>query len=45
MAVYYRIIRGEIPTLRDFQSFQERGQRFREPVDPETWRISFGLSA
>ena len=45
MATYYRIIKGAIPTLWDFQSFQARGQRFRTPVDPETHRISFGLSA
>ena len=45
MATYYRIIRTETAALWGFQSFQARGQRFRRPVDPETYRISFGLSA
>ena len=45
MATYYRIIRSDVATLWDFQSFQARGQQFRRPVDPETYRISFGLSA
>ena len=45
MATYYRIIKTATPTLWDFQSFQARGQRFRTPVDAETYRISFGLSA
>ena len=44
MATYYRIIKSNRSTLWDFQSAQERGQQFRRPLDPETLRISFGIS-
>ena len=44
MATYYRIIKTDRSTLWDFQSAQERGQQFRRPLDPETLRISFGIS-
>ncbi|MFN8635244.1 MAG: hypothetical protein U0893_15445 [Chloroflexota bacterium] len=44
MATFYRIIKSERATLWDFQSAQERGQLFRRPLDPETLRISFGIS-
>jgi hypothetical protein len=41
---FYRIIKTARATLWDFQSAQERGQEFRRPLDPETYRISFGIS-
>jgi hypothetical protein len=44
VATYFRIIKGNHSTLWDFQSAQERGQQFRRPLDPETLRISFGIS-
>ena len=44
MGTFYRIIKTERATLWDFQSAQERGQQFRRPLDPETLRISFGVS-
>jgi len=44
VATYYRIIKSDQSTLWDFQSAQERGQQFRRPLDPETLRISFGIS-
>jgi len=44
MARFYRIIKTGRATIWDFQSAQERGQQFRRPLDPETLRISFGIS-
>jgi hypothetical protein len=44
MATYYRIIKSDQATPWDFQSAQERRQQFRRPLDPETLRISFGIS-
>lgn len=44
MATYFRIIKADRATLWDFQSAQARGQQFRRPLDPETLRISFGIS-
>jgi hypothetical protein len=44
MAMYYRIIKSSQATHWDFQSAQERRQQFRRPLDPETLRISFGIS-
>jgi hypothetical protein len=35
---FYRIVRSDPPTLRDFMSFQELGQRPRNPNDPEVLR-------
>lgn len=44
VATFYRIIKTEASMLWDFQSAQERGQQFRRPLDPESLRISFGIS-
>lgn len=44
MATYYRIIKSDQATHWDFLSAQERRQQFRRPLDPETLRISFGIS-
>jgi hypothetical protein len=44
MATFYRIIKSGQATHWDFQSAQERRQQFRRPLDPETLRISFGIS-
>ena len=35
---FYRIVRSDAPTPRDFMSFQELGQRPRNPDDPEVVR-------
>lgn len=35
---FYRIVKSDPPTLRDFMSFQELGQRPRNPDDPEVQR-------
>ena len=44
VTTFYRIIKADRPTLWDFQSAQERRQQFQRPLDPETLRISFGIS-
>jgi len=44
VATFYRIIKSNRSTRWDFQSAQERGQQFRRPLDPESLRISFGIS-
>jgi hypothetical protein len=35
---FYRIVKSDPPTLRDFMSFQELGQRPRDLNDPEVLR-------
>jgi hypothetical protein len=35
---FYRIVKSDPPTLQDFMSFQELGQRPRDPNDPEVLR-------
>lgn len=42
--VFYRRVKANPPTLTDFQSHQELGTTFRRPLDPEAFRLSFGLS-
>lgn len=35
---FYRIVKSDPPTLQDFMSLQELGQRPRNPNDPEVLR-------
>ena len=41
---FYRLVKHNPPTEEDFLSHQALGVVFRRPLDPESLRISFGVS-
>ena len=41
---FFRLVKHDPPKLDEFRSHQALGVTFRRPLDPEAFRISFGVS-
>lgn len=44
MRVFYRLVKLDPPSATDFPSHHELGRQFNRPLDPESARLSRGVS-